>query len=293
MTEIRTEILAPESGPTLLARSFEAEVTEGDGRTIDLRLVPYNVATTVADAPDFKPYRESFLPGAFAAQTRAADRLKVWLNFEHEQGLRGIVGHGVQLEDGDSDLRGSFRVHDNADGDKALELVREGILTGASIEFAALRSRVQDGIVQRLRAHLDKVSLCRFPAYADAAILGVRQQVLIDELPETHPPNFERLEALGILPPFEGAISRRPWDGSPDRFTDEQWTRSCVIDRGSGALAKDRYSLPVIEPNGDLNVYALRAASAQLRRKIKGVTPAQRQLALTRLARYQRHVTTT
>ena len=153
----------------LLVREFPVELAEdGDGRTLEARIVPYNTRARVADAPSFEPYEESFLPGAFERQTSAPDRLKIWLNFEHEQGLRGIVGHGIALEEREDALYGTFRVHDNTDGDKALGMVRQGLLTGLSIEFNPLKSKRVDGVVQRLRAHLDKVSLVRIGAYSNA-----------------------------------------------------------------------------------------------------------------------------
>jgi HK97 family phage prohead protease len=157
-------------------RAFEAELAEGDGRTIEGRIVPYEVPALVADDPRGRAYREQFARGAFVAQLRAPSRVRVLLNFEHDQTLRGVVGHAVALEDRFDGLHGQFRALPDADGDKALQLVNEGLLTGLSLEFAALRSRVVDGIVTRTRVRLDKVALCRFPAYAESQVLAVREQ---------------------------------------------------------------------------------------------------------------------
>lgn len=172
----------------ILTREVPLELADtGDGRTIEARIVPYGVPARVADPPDFIPYDEQFARGAFNNQLTAASRVKVWLNFEHEQGLRGIVGHGVEIHDRDDGLYGSFRVHENQDGDKALQLVRDGLLTHLSMEFAALKSRTVDGIVERLRAHLDRVSLCRVGAYQGAEVIAVR---------EPPPSDVPRLEPL-------------------------------------------------------------------------------------------------
>src|SRR6185369_2204365 len=108
--------------------------TAGDGRTIDMRIVPYNTPATVADPPHYQPYEEVWMPGAFDRQLKAANRVAAWLNFEHEQGIRGIIGHGNELRDAQDGLHGSFRVMENPDGDKALQLVRDGVLTGISLE---------------------------------------------------------------------------------------------------------------------------------------------------------------
>ena len=40
--------IQPETG--LITRSFAGEMTAGDGRTIDVRIVPYNVEATVSVA---------------------------------------------------------------------------------------------------------------------------------------------------------------------------------------------------------------------------------------------------
>jgi HK97 family phage prohead protease len=293
----------------VLIREFPVELSEvGDGRTIDTLIVPYNTPTLVADAPDFAPYQEEWLPGCFEPQTRAANRLRVFMNFEHEGGLRGIVGHGVALEERDDFLHGTFRVHENADGDKALQLVNEGLLTGISIEAVPLRSRRVDGVVQRLRGHLDKVSLCRFPAYQQAKVLAVRAgSVVIEDVEETAPDEtseveaetsklavptlsedlVERLDKLGIEPLKRIAITNKPWDGSPSRFTDEQYARSAVLDRGGSGPVKERYSLPVLEPDGTLNTNALAAAAARIN-QVSGATAAQKATAARKLIRYYR-----
>src|SRR5678815_3726444 len=145
----------------MLLREFPVEVSEGDdGRTLEARIVPYNTPTQVVDRVENggtgEPYLESWAPGAFDRQAGAVNRVKVWLNFEHERGLRGIVGHGVQLDSRDDALYGVFRVHDNSDGNKALQMVRDGLLTGISLEALPLRTRrTVEGVVERVRAHLE------------------------------------------------------------------------------------------------------------------------------------------
>ena len=61
------------------------------------------------------------------------------------------------------------------------------------------------------------------------------------------------------------AVVNGAWDGSASRFTPEQWKRSCLIDTGAGDPdSKDRYKLPVLEPNGDLNANAVRNALSRI-----------------------------
>lgn len=290
--------------------SFSVE-REGDGRTLLTRIVPYNTPATVADPPDFVPYTESWLPGVFDKQLNAANRVDVLLNFEHEQGIGGVVGRGVKLESLRDGLHGEFRVLANTDGDKTLELVREKILTGMSLEAVVYKSLREDGIVQRKEARLRNVAICRNPGFADAKVLAVREgdpepepEPVPDEpAPDEPAPDEEAaivvpelavrddfaqlLERVGVESLVRRAIVRTPWDGSPSRFDDEQYKRSCLIDRGGDMPMKERCSLPVLEPNGDLNVNAMHAAAARLN-QVTGVSSAQKAAAARKLIRYYR-----
>jgi hypothetical protein len=66
------------------------------------------------------------------------------------------------------------------------------------------------------------------------------------------------------------AVTTKSWDGSASRFTDEEWAHSCIVDLGlcSAAAkeltAKQRYKVPILEPNGDLNANALGSAAGAL-----------------------------
>jgi HK97 family phage major capsid protein len=55
------------------------------------------------------------------------------------------------------------------------------------------------------------------------------------------------------------------WDGSPSRFSDEQYARACILDRGPDAgPPKQRYSLPVRDPDGTLNCDGVASAKAMV-----------------------------
>jgi HK97 family phage prohead protease len=159
----------------VLVREVPLELAEGDGRTIEARIIPYGESATICDPPEYVTEQERFAPGAFSKQINAAHRVKVWLSTMHEQGLRGIVGHGETLEDRDDGVYATFRVHENPDGDKALQLVRDGLLPSLSVEFIALQSVKRQGFVERVRAHLDRVSLVPVGAYAGAEVLALRE----------------------------------------------------------------------------------------------------------------------
>ncbi len=135
-------------------------------------MVPYDTPTPASDGGP--RYEETWRYGAFEEQIRAAGGPKVFVNVEHEQGIRGIVGHGIQLREEQTGLHGVFAIHESDDGRNALHLVREGLLTGLSLEATAQRSVRRGDVVERLKARLDAVALTRRPAYKDARVLAVR-----------------------------------------------------------------------------------------------------------------------
>ena len=305
-----------ESGD-VIRRTFPAELLpSGDGRTLDLRVIPYNTIARVKD-PGGPAYEEEWLPGAFDKQLNAANRVLV--NFEHEQGFSNVVGRGAAFADSPAALDLTARVLQGPDGDKALELVNEGVLTGVSLEAIPLKSiRTADGVVQRVKARLVNIALCRFPAFDGAGVLAVREapegdldpDPTPDPPPEGDPPSDPEpdpapdaapaepssevdraLARVGVAPLEKRTITDQLWDRDSERFTDEEWEASCLIDRGNDTPAKSRFGLPVYEPSGELNREALREASAILsgqRSYLSNVTTSQKAEAARKLARLYR-----
>lgn len=210
-TDIEQTTEARESGSSVTGvavRVLATNIVPGDGRTVDCCIVPYGQRAKandgLGDVPLGVMYDEEILPGAFDHQLNAANR--VHLNYEHQPGIGGVVGHGVALRSERDGLYGSFRLHDTPHGNTALELVRAGSLGGLSFEARFVRSvRSAAGVIQRAKANLVNVALCREPAYESAVVLGLRTDAGADELidaellPTTFDPALaERLEALGL-----------------------------------------------------------------------------------------------
>ena len=293
----------------ILIRTFEAELHPGDGRTLDVRIVPYDTPATVVDSPehggDGRPYQEVWERGAFDKQLSAAHRVDVMMNVEHEPGFRGVIGigKGTELRSGDDALYGTFRILPGADGDKALDLVNQNVLTGISLEAIPLGQYSSDGVVVRSRAHLDKVALCRAgrPAFSNAAVLAVREGSGDDEEPAPDPPPDDKPPGAVLNPEVDAVLARLgisvvtaeivrgEWDSSASRFSDEEYEASCVVVRQGEAPIKERASLPVLEPDGALNVEALhRAAAVLMRGSVGSVTLDEKSAAARRLLRYYR-----
>ena len=195
MTALEHEQETERAERPVLRRAFAAELQAGDGRTVDVRVVPYGVSAEVSDGGPV--YREEWVAGCFDDQLVAGHRLKVLLNFEHGPGISNVIGKGVALRSQPDGLHGSFRVLETQDGDKALALVRDGILDGVSLEAYAKKTiRTAEGVVRRVKAHLHNVALCRQPAFADALVLAVREEVIFDEeflLPDIDPELVDRV----------------------------------------------------------------------------------------------------
>jgi len=115
-------------------------------------------------------------------------------------------------------------------------------------------------------------------AYKSAGVLAVRETPAPLEpdapepdepepvpVPSRRPELDELLARVGYEPLLERAVVRTAWDGAASRYDDEQWARACVLDRGSQFdTPKTRFALPVLEPNGDLNVNGMHAAAQRL-----------------------------
>ena len=293
----------------IIRREFPAElVPSGDGRTLDLRVVPFNTVARVSDDGGRTVYEEMWMPGAFDKQLSAPNRVDVLVNFEHQQGIGGVVARGTELRDTGEALDMTARMLSVSDADKALELVNEGVVGGVSLEAVPLKSvRGEDGVMRRVAARLINVALCRSPAYPDAAVLAVREapeeitpvspqevrEEMAAEEAAKNPPEFSdaelALQRVGFEPLLVRAVTHKPWDGSPARFSDEEYQRSCLIDRGGDMPMKERCSLPVLEPNGDVNANALGAAAAALagaRGGLRMVSPEMKAKAARKLMRY-------
>ena len=154
-------------------RSYETDLeirAQGDGRTVCGICVPYDVEQRINPT-----LIEVFRRGAFANVARAAHRVKLLVGHDS----RGLpIGRATLLREDDRGLYGEFRVSQGSRGDEILELVRDGALTDLSIGFQPLKDkRRQDGVVERIAAHLAEVSLVTFGAYGHAAtVVGVRDE---------------------------------------------------------------------------------------------------------------------
>lgn len=191
----------------VIRRVFSASA-ELVGRTVDVRIVPYGEKITHNDGlggvPAGVDYTEEWLPGVFAHQVNAANR--VLANFEHQPGIAGIVGRGISLEDRPDGMHGSFKILETPAGETTLELLRDQVLEGISLEAIPVKNVQRGSVLQRAKANLRAIAFTRFAAYQGARVLALREEapVTIDaeDLPtEIDPELIERCRRLGLKVP--------------------------------------------------------------------------------------------
>jgi HK97 family phage prohead protease len=304
MTEVQAEVFldGDQVERQMLVRTFAVTEQAVDGRTLEVRVVPFDEVATVADPPDFRQYREQFMPGVFDRNEPNAHRIR--LRSDHDAldatgqrkpGLAGVVGKGVHLREDNLGYEAAFRFLNTPEADTALDLVSDGGYDGVSAEFVPIRSvRAKDGVMQRVKAHLDSVALALGPAYSKAEILALREGGLIEDEEMLPPPVdkefLERCAKLGIALParMETLLGREftevAWDGSESRWaTAEEYCSATAIDLNPDGQpkVKSRCHLPYKEPgSGTVNVNGVRAALARIGQGFpQDATPAQRDAA--------------
>lgn len=147
-----------------------ADLAPGTGRTVFGVVVPYGQVADVSDGG--RPYRERFERGAFDRSIRERGA-KVRL-FDSHNTRRLPIGRAVELREQSDGLHAAFEIAATRDGDDALELVRSGTVDSFSVGFRGIRERWDGDVLVRTEAALMEVSLVGLPAYAGAAIAGVR-----------------------------------------------------------------------------------------------------------------------
>lgn len=195
----------------------------------------------------------------------------------HDGAVR--VGTIKNIYESDGLVRWSGTMLHTPEADEALNLLAEGAM-GLSVDLDSTTMEVDEDLAEpgqmyemRVTGRIRAATLVDIPAFVEAyAMLGPEPDVEVVEMYDD-----EDLAASGCVPCMakemdetyamlvDFAISDAEWDGSASRFDDEQWVRSTVVDRGSSfETAKERYAVPILEPNGDLNRNAVHNAAARI-----------------------------
>ena len=207
---------------TAYTRSYALEdisIRAGDGRTVDAYAAVFDLPTPIRDQDG--DYDEVIDRSAFnnaianAAPSGGRERWRVGVFYNHGRTIWNTPSDlysmpiGVPLEI-KADSRGLFtrtKYLPGQLGDSVLDAIREGSISGYSFSGAFTRSDPSGGryrpdrsgrrqTVRRMESTLREYGPTPFPAYADAAIVGMRAEqaaMLLSSMPADE---FERFRAM-------------------------------------------------------------------------------------------------
>jgi hypothetical protein len=222
----------------------------------------------------------------FASQALTFDEFPLSLTWQRASAERHdgavVVGRITNAwTDPDGLVRGEGMFRVSPEADEVIDMIANGDLRGVSVELDSLAMEYSDAdgnpidleaaagdgdVYQHLTAgRVRSATVLPVAAFAESYVaLGPWPQEEESVTASCAPCIAAEMDDYAAdLAAF--AISEAAWDGSAARYDDEQWTRATVVDRGeSFATAKERYKLPVREPNGDLSRAGVHAAAGRI-----------------------------
>ena len=175
------------------ARVFECEFRAGnDAGVIEGILVRYNEPVNLGE------FKEQFRSGAF---TPIGD---VIANLQHDRGkplARNSEGGGLELIDGQDELKARIDLPDTSIGRDTRELVKRGILRGLSLEFAVTEEKYNEGLRDISKAQLIGLGIVDRPQHPASVITKRNSEMFLSvDDPVNDPLCFER--GGGVLFPY-------------------------------------------------------------------------------------------
>lgn len=219
----------------------------GDGRTVEAYAAVFDTPVEIHDQDG--DYLEQIDRRAFdrtLQQLAPAGSRRTWrvgVFYNHGRTLWGTpsergsmpIGTPLELRTDSRGLLTVTRYNKTELADEVLENIREGAITGQSFTGRFLRSdpgRPPRGgwradregrlrTVRRQEIALKEYGPTPFPAYADAAVIGVRAEQLVPLLEQLPEEERERLACMlrtgtALEPPAEGTPADPPAAGDPD-----------------------------------------------------------------------------
>lgn len=236
---------------------------------------------------------EAFLPGAFQRSVKRFLDTNPVLLYHHDEGK--ALGQVLELEPRGEGLFMKARIDKPTTGGWAEDVVakvKRGTIKGLSVR--GIFKRVMTAAGPRIEdADLAEISVTPLPVNP-RTLFAVAQKAFGEDAfdPEIARDNAEAFaqDCLIAYETFAEETAKslatkssfKPWNGSPGRFSDEQYRKSAVLDRGEGYEGKARYALPVREPDGELNCRAVAQAKARIN-QVKGASAEAKAAAKRKL----------
>jgi len=146
----------------LITRSFEIRATDTEKREVSGVAVPFNETIDIGGG-----WSERFEKGAVDLE---AD---VKLFRDHKE----IIGKVTRMEESEEGLLISAKISDTTLGNETLELVKDGAIRSFSVGFIPVVDEKKEKTIVRKKVDLKEVSLVAFPAYENASVTEVREEV--------------------------------------------------------------------------------------------------------------------
>jgi uncharacterized protein len=146
---------------------------DGDGRTVEVRIMPWG---EVAETPEG---RETFERGAFAG----TDPTRVTIESQRHGGT--LVGRGTTIAESDDAAYLHARISETPAGDELLTLIRDGVVSAASVSFQPTKTARRKGVLVRQAVDLWRVAIVERSIYPGAGVLAVRSNTEDRSVTET------------------------------------------------------------------------------------------------------------
>jgi HK97 family phage prohead protease len=161
-------------------RVFAANTSSATGRTVIGYAARYNSRTFIEGGG----FWEQIAPGAFSSAVNRGDDIRLLRDHNANLLLARTKSGTLRVKEDENGLQFSADLPNTQLADETLELIRRGDLTGNSFQFSVANDDWEDSVDDKgnacqLRTIRDfskvyDVSICSFPAYESANIVGIR-----------------------------------------------------------------------------------------------------------------------
>jgi HK97 family phage prohead protease len=146
----------------LITRSFEIRATDTEKREVSGVAVPFNETIDIGGG-----WSERFEKGAVDLSS------DVKLFRDHKE----IIGRVTEMEESDEGLLIRAKISETVLGNETLNLVKDGAIRSFSVGFIPVVDEKKEKTIVRKKVDLKEVSLVAFPAYENASVTEVREEV--------------------------------------------------------------------------------------------------------------------
>lgn len=194
-----------------------------------------------------------------------------------------IVGQIQEIFRDGNLLKASGVFNATPEADEVVGLMADGTLRGVSVDVDDYEAALDDdnGSLSVSDGRISAATLVPIPAFHEAFVnIGTWADATDGDDSDTDSDD-ECPEGQHRMPDgtcmdddamsggsLDFAITRQDWNGDASRFSPEEWRESTILHRepeeGQDPLTKSLHSLPILEPNGDLNANAVYAAAARI-----------------------------